>query len=358
MAVGIKTHLSKLEVPIGLINLPSIRGPIPDDNSTGVNWYGNDEVGFTSGGSNYLTLKNVGSLFAGTDIIGTIDHNFVRLDRIVPVTTVGKYTSIDLTSNVGANQMLSLRSVLESSTNYAFHLKTAAANVLNTLPAISALSDNKIGFNIDLPQFPFHASREGIRVTTPFEDTSFVTFSSESDLNSPGLTVISYSNQNTTRAVFKGVKAKGTTLLPTAVTDTNYTLSLLGAGYDGTSNIITAAIDFQVSGTPSTGVMPQAIIFRNGPTNSLLERMRITPAGKVGIGTPVPGPTLGVFGGVGIGSSYSTSTVSSGVLAVQTSIGIGLTTPSYPVHSYWTSANITHFFAETTSTGSGGAWSG
>jgi len=86
--------------------------------------------------------------------------------------------------------------------------------------------------------------------------------------------------------------------------------------------------------------------------------MRITQAGLVGINTTTPGSTLSINGGVGIGSSYANSAISTGTVAVQTALGIGLTNPSYPVHSRWTSANLIHYMAETTSTGSGGAWSG
>ena len=357
MSVRILTHVNKLRVPLGTTSDLSIQGADPDDNLTGVNWYGNDEVGFVSNTNATFTLKNNGAL-KGISAVGSInDFTHINLDRTSPVTTAGKYTSIDFTSAGETNKVLSQRAVVESSGNHSYKLYTAASNAFNSLPALVASSANKIGFNISTPQFPLHLSHNGSAVTSPFVDTSLGVFSSNSD-DSPALTLLSFNDNNTTRGVLKGVKAKGTATSPTAVTDTNYTLSLLGAGYDGTSNIITAAMDFQVSGTPSTGVMPQAIIFRNGTTNSLIERMRITPAGKVGIGTNNPGPGLGVFSSVGIGSSYCTSTVASGTLVVQTSLGVGTTTPNYQVHSYTLNANASVFMAETTTTGTGGVWYG
>jgi len=353
MAVRIKTFVNKLEVPLGSVSDLSISGADPDDNGTGVNWYGNDEVGFVNiAGVNKLTLSNssilkhVAGLAAGNDLVA------YSIDRTSPVTTA-KYTSIDFTGNNLVDKMLTLRAVTASAGNHGFQLKTASSGAFNTLPALSVLSNNNVGINIASPQFPLHLAKAGEVTQAAFVDTSLAVFSSESD-DSPGLTINSYSIQNTTRAVLKGVKAKGTTTAPTAVTDTNYTLSLLGAGYDGTSNLITAAIDFQVAGTPSTGVMPQAIIFRNSNTTGLTERMRITPTGNVGIGSANAGSKLAVTGGVTIGGGYNSTAISNTNLAVQGMIGVGTTSPAALVNTAGSTG--TQIQMESAFTGSAGVY--
>lgn len=53
------------------------------------------------------------------------------------------------------------------------------------------------------------------------------------------------------------------------------------------------------------------------------ERMRITTAGSVGIGTTGPGGRLSVAGSVGIGAGYSTTTPPTNGLIVQGNVGIG-----------------------------------
>jgi hypothetical protein len=75
--------------------------------------------------------------------------------------------------------------------------------------------------------------------------------------------------------------------------------SVLFAGDDGTNFVISAGIVAQVDGTPGTDNMPGRLVFRTkaaGATGTPAERMRITSAGNVGIGTVNPGSALQVEG--------------------------------------------------------------
>lgn len=63
-------------------------------------------------------------------------------------------------------------------------------------------------------------------------------------------------------------------------------------------------------------------------TGSQSERMRITTAGKIGIGTTVPANIVSVVGGVSIGSAaYAGTTAPSNGLLVTGNVGIGSTSP-------------------------------
>lgn len=87
------------------------------------------------------------------------------------------------------------------------------------------------------------------------------------------------------------------------------------AGDDGVSFIAAASVRGQVDGTPGVNDMPGRILFFTtaAGTSSPVERMRITSAGRVGIGTTAPGYLLDVAqtsGGV-TGAIRSTGTTGS-----------------------------------------------
>ncbi len=70
-------------------------------------------------------------------------------------------------------------------------------------------------------------------------------------------------------------------------------------GYDGANYIRAAQIEAEVDGTPGTNDMPGRLVFSTTPdgASSATERMRITNAGSVGIGTsPATGNKLDVSG--------------------------------------------------------------
>ena len=64
--------------------------------------------------------------------------------------------------------------------------------------------------------------------------------------------------------------------------------NLYASAFDGASWVSGGRIRFGVDGTVSAGVMPTNIQFVTGNDNSAAERMRITSAGNVGIGTSAP----------------------------------------------------------------------
>jgi hypothetical protein len=128
----------------------------------------------------------------------------------------------------------------------------------------------------------------------------------------PGLNLISAGAAAANRGVFKATRARGSLAAPAAVQSGDQTFSLIGAALDGTAQRATAGISFVVDGTVTDNVQaPQAIIFETG-TASRAERLRITPAGHVGIGTASPAERLTVAGQIApaADNAYSIGTAS------------------------------------------------
>jgi hypothetical protein len=91
--------------------------------------------------------------------------------------------------------------------------------------------------------------------------------------------------------------ASGTEAAPTALSSNYVIYRIQGLGYDGTSNLNAAYMDFFIDSTVSTGVMPGALRFYTGTNGTPTERMRIDSSGNVGIGTTSITHALTVVGG-------------------------------------------------------------
>lgn len=97
-------------------------------------------------------------------------------------------------------------------------------------------------------------------------------------------------------------RARGTFASPTAVVDADTAGVFSFRAYDGTAFWQTAAIVASLDGAVSTNVVPMRLTFNTGTATVTSERMRITSAGNVGIGTTAPTTPLHVNGAARVGS--------------------------------------------------------
>jgi hypothetical protein len=109
--------------------------------------------------------------------------------------------------------------------------------------------------------------------------------------NGSALGIYRWQNSNTAAANFVLAKSRGTTQgTHVALVSGDETGRVNFHGSDGTSFIPAANISTEVDGTPATNDMPGRLVFSTTPSGSATptERMRITSAGNVGIGTSSP----------------------------------------------------------------------
>lgn len=143
---------------------------------------------------------------------------------------------------------------------------------------------SNIGIGTSAPQRKFHLSVDGITPAAALiGSTDHLIVSQES--NGYGISGLVAGSVSTHRAVFKGVRARGTLAAPTVPALDDYVLTLLGSIYDGVTQHGTASVDFFVDGTVSGGVAPQRIVFQTSETNmgARVHRLIIKADGRIGI---------------------------------------------------------------------------
>ena len=111
-------------------------------------------------------------------------------------------------------------------------------------------------------------------------------------------------------ALFLMQKARGTLGAETTVQAGDKLGQLRMEGYDGASYVPAGNIIVYVDGTVSPGVVPGGLRFQTADaTGTLIERMRVTSTGNVGIGTITPAYNLDVTGNVNATSYYKGGTL-------------------------------------------------
>src|SRR4051812_21165741 len=127
------------------------------------------------------------------------------------------------------------------------------------------------------------SGKVGIGTATPSSKLSIVETVTTS---SRGIGIAQYSS-DTTPALLNLTKLRGVPSTPAPVVDGD-TLGLISANAYTGSYLAPAGIHFIVNGTVTQPAAPTDIVFKAGTTGFGLERMRITSAGNVGIGTASP----------------------------------------------------------------------
>jgi hypothetical protein len=98
-----------------------------------------------------------------------------------------------------------------------------------------------------------------------------------------------------------GEAARGTEASPVIITNGDKLFTIRATAWDGAAYQTAAVITAESDGVPGVGDMPGRLAFFTTPdgSGSTAERMRITSAGNVGIGTTSPGGKLDVTGTAG-----------------------------------------------------------
>ena len=175
-----------------------------------------------------------------------------------------------------------------------------------------------VGIGTNTPIAKLQISNTATTVSSALYTSDFVILTAEG--TAPGFNIISAGDTSSYRGVFKATRSRGTLNSPTLPQSGDGTFSLLGAVYDGVTNLSTAGIQMEVDGSVTANTAPQRIIFATTTGSSRTERMRITSDGKVGIGmTPTAQLSVKATAVPSAGESIATFQVSdaSGTFSIQ-----------------------------------------
>jgi hypothetical protein len=160
----------------------------------------------------------------------------------------------------------------------------------------------------------------GIGTTAPFSMAELV---ADGKGVQPSRFVNTVYNSNTpTSAGFEGRRARGTALAPTALLSQDPIVSLSAFGYDGSIFTTQQRGQIQVTAAENWSGTNQGTDIRFIVTNlgavSATERMRLTSAGNLGVGTLTPQTLLDVAGTAQFGSTGKSTFTASGALTMAT----------------------------------------
>ena len=228
-------------------------------------------TGFSDGG---------GSVFTGGTVTGpTIFTSGLSANTISATTIYGT----DLTVSGGTQSWFSGN----SASDLVRITQTGAGNALvvedENSPDTSRFvvdATGNVGIGTNSPITKLQISNTATTVSSNLYNTTndFVTLTAQG--SSPGFNIISAGDAETNRGVFKATRSRGTLTTPLVPILNDDTLSLVGAIYDGITNLTTAGITFDVDGTVTSGVAPQRMVFSTGTGSSRTERIRYCVKGK------------------------------------------------------------------------------
>lgn len=282
----------------------------PDSPVTGQLWVDSDETGDSL--DPYIIRRKTITATAGqtvftTDVVFTdgyeqIYYNGVLLVRTTDYTTSGGTNTVTLLQGASAGDTVEIISATPINL-----VNTLAANSANTITAQTASSvpltiEGAASQSASL----FNIKNSAGETRHEFLPNGNATFRGTS-ADQSSLRIERYTDD---LAVLGLRSIGGTISSPTAKTAGTRVGMIVGDGYDGTNFTNVGRITFWADGPVTTGNIPGSISFNTVPVGGgHAERMRITSAGNVGIGTSSPSSTLHVAGGVG---STIRNTASSG----------------------------------------------
>ncbi|MBL8580930.1 MAG: DUF2793 domain-containing protein [Rhizobiaceae bacterium] len=220
-------------------------------------------INTTADASNRLSLKSDASLF---------DHN--GDDHRIKVNKAAASDTVSLLFQTN----YSGRAELGTTGNDNLHIKVSADGSTWKTGMVIDHSTAHVGFGTDAPEGPLHILRTG---TNPIHERV------DSTANGPSLA---------------SRKARGTPGSKSAVVSGDVVQAFFGQGHDGSAYVACANLRWVVDGTVSSGVIPTRAEFWTFSTGgSYGERMRITPAGDLGVGITAPTARIHADGPVRVG---------------------------------------------------------
>ena len=240
-----------------------------------------DSAGRVPSGEIWLTDQSYKFVLNDADnvLIATYDNIFA----ISPVSALAAATT-PLTGS-------EILSIVQSGTIS----KVSVANLTagRAIDAASANITNSVGIDTSTPTLPLNIGTSTLPVGVTIAGQMI---SSDVAATTPLLSLRrSAASGNPALAQFT---SSGTAAVPTAVALNRGLGRNDWWGFDGTNYINAAAITVAADGAVSAAVVPGRMVFATSTTNTPVERMRITSAGDVGIGTSSPGASLHVAGEV------------------------------------------------------------
>lgn len=145
-------------------------------------------------------------------------------------------------------------------------------------------TNHRVGFGNGAPQVPVHVGTAGI--ATALLPSAQIIASSNSSNGTSGVVANATA---TTAPFFQGVRSRGTLASPSAAASGDRTLSISAVGYDGSVQVFSSNIFFQIDSTVSSGSVPQEIQLVTGTTTAnRTSRVDVKHNGQIGFNTTSP----------------------------------------------------------------------
>lgn len=216
-------------------------------------------------------------------------------------------------------------------------------------------SADAVGIGTAAPQAPLHVSIDGTTISAGMlASGDNLLLSNNSVVYSR---IVSASSTANFAPILTFGRARGTLASPTIVQSGDLLGSFTAEGFDGSLKRTAASISFFVDGTPGASDMPGRITFATAADGASFatERVRITNAGAVGIGSDAPGAMLHVNGAAsGITAIFRANATTPGNLTEwQTSGGVatayvdsafGLRAPYIGIGGAYSTTNYPAYF--------------
>jgi hypothetical protein len=159
----------------------------------------------------------------------------------------------------------------------------------NNMERVRITPGGQVGINIDpITNSPLQVN-EMLGLVPPLSTLPGLAHTILISGSNTGVGALALAEGSTAHGQFTGAKSNGDFATPTAVVNGDWLASFNGMGYDGTQMVWASSIQSRAEGTITTGLVPGNIAFstRNS-SGSFAERMRLSSAGNLGLGTGSP----------------------------------------------------------------------